>query len=201
MTAKNETVYIGQLCESFIDSIPYSIFIVQELEHYIKMGELGALDFYAEIEKPSFQADIHSVRSLIRDFFLESDTKLGIYHFYAYNTWVTSYTNEYSIDHEDRVDLIKSAFGTGLAFAEFLTHCGNEGKFKNSIHQYINVANQMTLTVMNQLIRDNTSKGIDGQMLMKLRESQYKNKTKKLYGEFGIYSIFRNCSKFWLQFQ
>src|SRR5665811_1551256 len=113
MTKNSKTIYTGRVVEAFLDTVEFSLFTTMEVKEYLKSKKAGVLDFEVEVLKPFFQADWYSIDKLLRRFFDESETEIGITHFYAFEKWTSMYVNEYFIDHEGRADILKIAYGTG----------------------------------------------------------------------------------------
>lgn len=191
------TIHLRPVIEIFLDVLPSSLFTTLEIAEYIQSHKFNVLDFETEFLKLTFQADCNSIDALFKRFLDESENELGVTHFYESHTWIAQYTHEYLIDQHERIDIYKVAYGTGLAFIAFLDRCKIDGIYKTSMPFYIQAVKQMMLDAMNQLVDHDTGVGLDNVMLHKLRESLYKGREQELYGTFGVYAIFRNCTRFW----
>ncbi len=192
--------HLSRVIEAFVDAVPRSLFAALETGVYLNKRVLGALKFYDEASKPEFQANWSKLVELLEQFSFESDMELGELHLNRMNDWITSYLNEYGIKQEG-VDVFKVGYGFGLAFSDYLDRLKEQGFLRRSTAIYQDAAKQMILDALSEILENDTGARLNPQMLIKLRVSAYQGKESKLYGSFGVYSIFKNCSLFWYALQ
>ena len=185
-----------RVIEAYIDYVPYSLFSVLETDAYLNHRKLGVLDFETEISKAEFQANAFALAGLLERFSVESDTELGQFHFDKMDEWLEEYINRYGIRQEE-LDIYKVAYSFGLAFYEFLRDLERQGNSQDAILLYQRVTKQLMLDILNKILKNDTSTNLNSQMLLKLRLTMHNNEEQQLYGRFGVYSIFKNCSLFW----
>ncbi len=188
--------HLNRIIEAYIEYMPYSLFSVMEMEKYLTEGKLAALKFNEEASRPEFQANVMGLISALELFSDESDTEIGQLHFFKTEEWLIQYINHYKIRQEER-DLFKVAYSFGFAFSEFLDGLERQGSNRETIILYKRIVKQLTLDTLNQILESDTGLGLNSQMLLKLRLTMHKDEEQPLYGKFGVYSIFKNCSLFW----
>lgn len=57
------------------------------------------------------------------------------------------------------------------------------------------MARQLTLNALNAMLLEDIGVPLSRDMFFKLSKTMYEDKEHILYGRFGVYSIFKNCSR------